>query len=148
MSAELPGYFKDSGFFISYRVYYEDTDAAGVVYYANYLRFAERARTEMLRALGFGQRALMENEKLGFVVRDCHIKFISPARLDDLLTIETRLHDIGRASLKMHQTITYDTTLLSEVAVKLAVVDKSFRPSRLPEAIAQKMQSKFVPSQS
>lgn len=146
MSTINTGQLKDNGFFISYRVYYEDTDAAGVVYYANYLRFAERARTEALRALGFSQRAMLENEKRGFVVRDCRIQFIAPARLDDVLTVETRVHDIKRASLKMHQKITCDTTLLSEVEVKLAVVDEQFRPARLPDAIAQKMHSTFVPS--
>lgn len=81
---------------ISVRVYYEDTDAAGIVYYANYLRFIERGRTEFLRALGHDQNALMQ-EGIAFAVRSVNVEFLKPARLDDLLTVETAVASLGRA---------------------------------------------------
>src|ERR1700691_3336819 len=87
------------------RVYYEDTDAASIVYYANYLKFAERARTEALRLSGIDQSDLMREQKIGFVVRKCTCNFLKPAMLDDLLTIETRLDDINKVSMQMRQTI-------------------------------------------
>src|SRR5579872_1943212 len=87
------------------RVYYEDTDAGGIVYYANYLKFAERARTEALRLAGFDQSELKHEQKIAFVVRRCECDFLKPAFLDDLLTIETRLNDISKVSMRMRQTI-------------------------------------------
>ena len=87
------------------RVYYEDTDAGGIVYYANYLRFAERARTEALRLCGFDQSDLMSDHQMAFVVRRCNVDFLKPAMLDDLLTIETRLTDISKVSMGMRQAI-------------------------------------------
>ena len=84
---------------IPVRVYYEDTDAAGIVYYANYLRFIERGRTEFLRALGHDQNLLMQ-EGIAFAVRSASVEFLKPARLDDLLTIETGIASLGRAQVK------------------------------------------------
>jgi acyl-CoA thioester hydrolase len=81
---------------ISMRVYYEDTDAAGIVYYANYLRFLERGRTELLRTLGHDQNVLMK-EGIAFAVRSVNAEFLKPARLDDLLTVETTIAAMGRA---------------------------------------------------
>lgn len=121
------------------RVYYEDTDAGGIVYYANYLKFAERARTEALRQAGFDQSALMRDEKIAFAVRHCEIDFLKPARLDDCLTIETRLTDIGRASLTMRQTVIRGGEKLAEITVKLAMVGANMKPARLPEAIKKAM---------
>ncbi len=121
------------GYCFSVRVYYEDTDAAGVVYYAHYLKFAERARTEILRAHGIEQRALMESHGVGFVVRKCSIEYFKPARLDDCLTIETRLHDITKATLVMHQTIKRAEETLAAMEVKLAMVaTESGRVARIP----------------
>ena len=114
------------------RVYYEDTDAAGIVYYANYLKFAERARTEALRLAGIDQSDLLEGDKIGFVVRRCVVDFLKPARLDDLLTIETELNDISKASAMMHQTVRRGKDKLVTLEVKLAVVDDSGKPVRLP----------------
>lgn len=119
------------------RVYYEDTDTGGVVYYANYLKFAERARTEALRALGIGQQQLLDENGVAFVVRACNVRFLKPARLDDHLTIETRLHDIGNASLSMHQTVLREGDVLVTLEVSLGVVGRDFRPARLPAHVRE-----------
>jgi len=118
------------------RVYYEDTDAAGIVYYANYLKFAERARTEIVRAAGISQEQMMQEHGIGFVVRSCNATYFKPAKLDDLLTIETHLHDITKASLTMLQTIKNDAEKLVTLEVRIAVVSQeNGRVSRMPETI-------------
>jgi acyl-CoA thioester hydrolase len=117
----------------SVRVYWEDTDASGLVYHASYLRFAERARTEWLRARGFEQWRLREAAGLGFVVRRCAIEFRAPARLDDLLTVETVAGAIGGASVAMHQTIARDRTMLVSLDLTLACIGPDGRPRRLPQ---------------
>jgi acyl-CoA thioester hydrolase len=92
---------------IGVRVYYEDTDAGGIVYYANYLRFFERARTDWLRAAGISQQELAQLEGLNLVVRDCAVQYLRPARLDDLLEVDVGVADpatdVGRASLRLTQ---------------------------------------------
>ena len=125
------------------RVYYEDTDAAGIVYYANYLKFAERARSEALRLAGFDQSELLEKQHIGFVVRRCACDFLKPAMLDDLLTIETRLADISKVSLTMQQTIRRGTETLVKLDVKLAVVGKGMKVAKLPEPIQKAMMKVF-----
>jgi acyl-CoA thioester hydrolase len=125
------------------RVYYEDTDAGGVVYYANYLKFAERARTEALRAAGIGQENLLREQGIAFVVRSCNAEFLKPARLDDLLTIETRLHDIGNASLTMQQRVMRESVPLVDLTVKIGVVSAEMRPTRLPPALREALASIF-----
>lgn len=117
----------------SVRVYYEDTDAGGVVYYANYMKFAERARTEMLRSLGIGQMELMRDHDAAFMVRRCEIEFFKPAMLDDLLTIQTRITDIAGATLEMQQAILRDGETLVELNVRLATINpKTGKPARIP----------------
>ncbi len=116
------------------RVYYEDTDAGGIVYYANYLRFAERARTEMLRQIGIEQSDLLLQEGIAFAVRSCQVEYLKPARLDDLLTIDTQLEDIGKASLIMRQTIRKNQDILTTLNIRLAVVGNNMKPARLPTA--------------
>lgn len=123
----------------SVRVYYEDTDAAGIVYYANYLKFAERARTEALRLSGIDQSDLLRDEKIGFVVRRCTVDFLKPARLDDLLTIETRLHDISRVSVAMLQTIRRGEETLVTCEVKLAVVGGDMKLTKMPDFVRKAM---------
>ena len=121
-----------SDFQHSARVYWEDTDAGGVVYYANYLKFMERARSEWLRALGFDQGRLRDELSLVFVVREARIEYLKPARYDDLLTVTASLKQAGRASLVMGQTIERDG-LLGRAEVSLACVDAhSFKPARIP----------------
>ncbi|NBX03955.1 MAG: tol-pal system-associated acyl-CoA thioesterase [Alphaproteobacteria bacterium] len=125
------------------RVYYEDTDLAGIVYYANYLKFAERARTEALRVAGIEQSDLMREEGVGFVVRRCNVDFLKPARMDDLLTIETRLEDIGKVSIRMQQTIKNGDETLVEIDVKLAVVGRDMGLIPLPPRIRNAMKKLF-----
>ena len=117
------------------RVYYEDTDAAGIVYYANYLKFAERARTEALRSAGIDQSHLMRQHHVGFVVRKCVCDFLKPAMLDDLLTIETRLLDIKKVSLDMAQTVRRGKDALVTLEIRLAVVGDGYKPVRLPDVV-------------
>jgi acyl-CoA thioester hydrolase len=114
------------------RVYYEDTDAGGIVYHANHLKFAERARTEMLRCLGLDHQTLRARFKLAFAVRRCVADFRAPARLDDLLEVETRLVRAGGASLDLTQEIRNGTRLLARLELRLAVLDAGLRAARLP----------------
>lgn len=121
--------------YFSIRVYYEDTDAGGIVYYANYLRFAERARTEVLRLCGIDQIHLRREHNTGFVVRRCLVDFLKPAMLDDLLTIETRLNDISKVSMEMHQSIRRGNETLVTLEVKLAVIDDGMKLAKLPAKV-------------
>ncbi len=114
------------------RVYYEDTDAAGIVYYANYLKFAERARTEMLRLLGFTQEAMRRATGHVFAVRRCSADYLAPARLDDELVVESLLTALSGASLEIDQRITCGGQDLVRLALRLACLDANGRPSRLP----------------
>lgn len=122
------------------RVYYEDTDFSGLVYHASYLRFLERGRTEWLRALGVNQSDTHATEALAFVVRQMHIDFIKPAKMDDILRVETRLSLLGGASLTLHQRILRQETELLTAEVKIAVVQNGV-PKRLPLALRQTLQN-------
>jgi acyl-CoA thioester hydrolase len=122
------------------RVYWEDTDAGGVVYHASYLRFLERARSEWLRAIGFGQNALRERHGVFFVVRAMRLEFLRAARLDDDLTVGVGLVERWRASLTMRQAIRRGEEVLLEAEVKVAcVAAEDFRPRAIPEALATVM---------
>ncbi len=119
------------------RVYYEDTDAGGVVYHANYLRFMERARNEWMRDLGWPVDQLVEREKCLFVVRALNMKFIKPARLGDALMVSTNILTTKKASMQIAQEVRRDihgeNQLLVKAQVELAVVSsETFRPTRLP----------------
>lgn len=117
------------------RVYWEDTDASGIVYHASYLRFAERARTEMLRALGFSQSALLDAAGIAFAVRRCAIEYLAPARLDDALAVVTRVVDLRGASLGMTQRVERQGRVLASLDLRLACIDRLGRATRLPEAV-------------
>lgn len=120
---------------LAVRVYYEDTDAGGVVYHASYLRFAERARTELLRAHGLDHRGLAEHALGHLVVRRCLADFLAPARLDDLLEIETVATRLGGASLTLLQTVRRGEVPLVRLEVEIAFVGPDGRPRRLPAAL-------------
>jgi len=126
-------------FVMPLRIYYEDTDAAGIVYYANYLRFAERARTEMLRALGFENSHIMGANGLAFVVRACGIEYLRPALLDDSLDVHTRVLRIGGASLEMEQIVRRNSDVIAELNVKLVCMHiagpSKGIPSRIPQGV-------------
>jgi acyl-CoA thioester hydrolase len=121
------------------RVYYEDTDAGGVVYYANYLKFMERARTEWLRALGFSQQQLVEAHGFVFAVVEIDVKYKKPARLDDELLVSCVPEPEGRASLWFRQRVTRagaGNELMAEGRVRVVCVDaKDFRPRALPDFV-------------
>jgi acyl-CoA thioester hydrolase len=125
------------------RVYYEDTDSGGVVYYANYLRFMERARTEWMRALGFEQDRLLREEGIVFAVRSANVEFLQPARFNDLLTVVTSLQQRGRASLTFAQSISRqheETQPCCSGAVKIACVNAdTFRPQPIPEILMKEI---------
>ncbi len=114
------------------RVYYEDTDSGGIVYYANYLRYAERGRTEMLRDLGFESSKLMETDGVALAVRRCQTEYLYPARLDDALEVATRITRVGGATVDVSQTVTRGDDALVTLEIKLASVKPDGRPGRLP----------------
>lgn len=120
------------------RVYWEDTDAGGVVYYANYLKFMERARSEWLRAQGFEQDALRDDAGVVFVVRRVEIDYLAPARFNDLLDVTVHLHEAGRARLVVRQELVRGESRLAEAVVTLACVDAAnFKPVKMPPPILQ-----------
>lgn len=119
------------------RVYYEDTDAAGIVYYANYLRFAERARTEYLRAAGIEQQTLRDRDGVLFAVRSCEIDYLRPARLDDCLDVYSRIVAAGGASVTIRQSIMRAAEILAQLSVRVACVDLGGQPARMPGDVRQ-----------
>jgi acyl-CoA thioester hydrolase len=119
-----------------YRIYYEDTDAGGVVYYANYLKFFERARTDFLRALGISQSELSQKENLVFVVRKCEVEYVFPARLDDEIEVSVKVKKISAASISMEQKMTKSEKILSSLDIEIVCVQAdNFKPKKIPENI-------------
>lgn len=126
------------------RIYWEDTDAGGIVFYANYLKFFERARTEWLRSLGLSQQRLRELSGGMFVVSEARVRYAAPARLDDELIVTARLAESGRASLTIAQQALAggapDAALLCEATIRIGWVDAaSLRPARIPPAVLQRL---------
>lgn len=117
------------------RVYYEDTDSEGIVYYANYLKFAERGRTEMLRTAGIVHPTLWETHGVGFAVRSMTADYLKPARLDDALTVHSRLLSLHGASMSAEQVVKRDGEELVRLTVRLACIDREGKPARLPEPL-------------
>jgi len=117
------------------RVYYEDTDASGIVYYANYLKFAERGRTEMMRALGFAHSEIFAETGIAFTVRRLGADYRAPARLDDMLSVDTSIVEIGGATLLLDQRICRDGALLAALDVLVACVGRDGRPRRVPAGL-------------
>ena len=121
------------------RVYFEDTDFSGVVYHASYLRWCERGRSDFLRLLGNDHQALMAGasgrEPAAFVVRRMSLEFLKPARIDEVLEVNTRVREIGAASLTLSQHITRDDVMLFEAEVLIVLVSLSGKPMRISQAI-------------
>jgi acyl-CoA thioester hydrolase len=115
------------------RVYFEDTDAAGIVYYANYLKFAERARTDWLRALGIPHSQMIKRDGLTLVVRRCHADYLKPAHLDDELVVETELAKLGGASIDLIQRVLRDGQMLVDMKVLIVCVGKDGKAARIPD---------------
>ena len=120
------------------RVYYEDTDAGGVVFYANYLKFFERARTEMLRAMGYEQDELIANEGIIFVVRSMQIDYLKSARFNELLEVSAEVTLVKKASLTFAQLITRGDEVLCESIIRIACLDaRTLRPKAIPENLLE-----------
>ncbi len=119
------------------RVYYEDTDTAGIVYYANYLKFAERARTEMLRLAGINQSEMATRYGMAFAVRNCAVDFRAPARLDDLIEVRSRFTELIGATVSGVQAIWRDAEELVRLDVRVACLRENGRPTRIPTPLRQ-----------
>jgi len=118
------------------RVYWEDTDAGGVVFYANYLKFFERARTEWLRAMGFGQERLRHETGAIFVVAETSVRYLAPARLDDELQVTVHLVEAGRVAMTLAQQALRGDAVLAEGQIRIGCVDAgTFRPRRIPNEL-------------
>lgn len=127
--SDLPNSFK-------YRIYYEDTDLGGVVYYANYLKFFERARTDFLRSKNIIQTKLAEDSEIIFVVRSCQIEYLKPAKMDDLIEVFVKVKEIGKVSISMQQEIKLNDEILCKMDVTIVCVDSNnFKPKRIPETV-------------
>jgi acyl-CoA thioester hydrolase len=129
------------------RVYWEDTDAAGIVYYANYLKFAERARTEMLRTLGVGQREMRETKGVAFAVRRCNVDYMAPAKLDDLLEVRTRITNLRGAAIEAEQIVARDNDQLVRLNVMLVCIGPGGNATRIPKPVLQAVAREIPPSQ-
>jgi acyl-CoA thioester hydrolase len=123
------------------RVYYEDTDAGGVVYYANYLKFFERGRSEWVRTIGVSQADLLE-QNIAFVVRRVEMDNIAPARFEQIITVQTALTELKRASMVFTQTITHNNKTLVSAIVKVACVDLgTMKPRAIPAELSKELSS-------
>lgn len=121
------------------RVYYEDTDTTGMVYHANYLRYAERARTEMMRLAGIDHTRLYDAAGVAFTVRRCTVEYVKPARLDDDLAVRTRILDMTGASIHAEQIVSRAGDDLARLTLQLACVADNGRPRRLPPVVRDAM---------
>ncbi len=135
--SELSGQLDGKMHNLPIRVYYEDTDAGGIVYYANYLKFAERARTEMLRLVGVNQSEMTNRYGLVFAVRACAVEFLRPARLDDLIEVRSRLVKLAAATVSAAQAIWRGSEELARLELRVACVRRNGRPARIPAAVRQ-----------
>lgn len=132
----LSGAFRADGTHVlPMRVYYEDTDAAGIVYYANYLKFAERGRTEMMRLFGVDHQTYLRDHGVAFAVRRCLADYRRPARLDDAIDVTTRLVGLGGATMEIEQAVELDGEPLVTLHMKLACMTADGRPTRVPAVL-------------
>lgn len=145
-AASLSGRIENGEHVFLTRVYYDDTDAAGVVYYANFLRMAERARTEMLRLMGAGHAEAVRTHGVVLAVRRCEVDYLRPARLDDALDIHSRLLKFGGASMNMEQIIRRTGEDLVRMTLRIACVNRAGAAARLPDRLQSALQ-KFLTEQ-
>ena len=125
--------------FIHYvKVYYEDTDAEGVVYYANYLKFLERARTEAIFSLGLSNTKLLNEYETLIIVKSCNINYIKPAKFEDNLKIISKVKSITRTSFLMYQVFERDNEIISEAEVRLVTINKQGKPIQIPKVLEVK----------
>ncbi len=135
----LAGRLLDDGHVLSLRIYYEDTDVSGFVYYANYFKFIERGRTDFLRLAGVDHSSLWHKHKLALVVKTCAIEYRAPARLDDRIKIYTRLTELRGASMEAEQLVRRESMDLARAQVRIACIDVSGRAARLPPVIRDQL---------
>ena len=134
-SDSLSGWIEQGTHYLPIRLYYEDTDAGGIVYHANYLRYAERARTEMLRLVGIDQSRMRREQGLAFAVRDCALDFRLPARLDDLIEVRTQVADVTAATVSARQLFWRSDELLVQLDVRVVCISAQARAVRIPAPI-------------
>ena len=121
------------------KVYYEDTDSGGVVYYSNYLKFLERARTEMINSIGLSNKKLLEEHKTLIIVKSCNVEYLSPSKLEDRLQIYSSIESINKASFVMIQNIKRDDNLIVKPKIKLVTVNHEGRPIKIPSVLENKL---------
>ena len=126
-------------FKLEIKVYYEDTDSGGVVYYANYLKFLERARTEAIISLGYSNKKLLDEYGILIIVKSCKINFIKPARLEDKIHVYSKVNSLKKVSFIMNQSIRLKNQNLVEAEIRLAIVNKNGKPSKIPEVLIKKL---------
>ena len=123
------------------KVFYEDTDSGGVVYYANYLKFFERARTEAISEIGLSNKKLLEENGIFIIVKSCNIEYKKPAKLEDQLEIKSNIISISNTSFKMRQKALRDNELITDCEIHLVIVDKKGKPSKIPEILKKKLEN-------
>ena len=123
------------------KVYYEDTDAGGVVYYANYLKFFERARTEAITEIGLSNKKLIEENGILIIVKSCNIEYKKPAKLEDQLEIKSSIISISNTSFKMRQKAFRENEKITDCEIHLVIVDKKGKPSKIPEILKKKLEN-------
>ena len=121
------------------KIYYEDTDAGGVVYYSNYLNFLERARTEMLESIGLSNKKLLEDHKTLIIVKSCNIEYVSPAKLEDKIQIYSSIESFKKASFVIIQNIKKDDNLIVQAKLKLVTVNEEGKPIKIPSVLEKKL---------
>ena len=123
------------------KIYYEDTDAGGVVYYSNYLKFLERARTEMLESIGLSNKKLLEEHKTLIIVKSCNIEYIAPSRLEDKIQIYSSVETLNKASFDVIQNIKKNDNLIVKAKVKLVTVNKDGKPIKIPSILEKSLKN-------
>ena len=126
-------------FIYKLKVYYEDTDAGGVVYYANYLKFFERARTEAIAEIGLSNKKLLEENGILIIVKSCNIEYKRPAKLEDQLEVKSSIISISNTSFKMKQKAYRDKELITDCEIHLVIVDEKGKPIKIPEILKKKI---------
>ena len=121
------------------KVYYEDTDAGGVVYYSNYLKFLERARTEMINSIGLSNKKLLEEHKTLIIVKSCNVEYLSPSKLEDTLQIHSSIESFNKASFVIIQNIKKDDNLIVKAKLKLVTVNQEGKPIKVPSALEKQL---------
>ena len=128
-------------FDLTVKVYYEDTDSGGVVYYANYLKFLERARSEAIYTLGFTNSGLLEKHNILLIVKSCNIEYKKPAKFEDKINIISEVISFTKTSFLMKQNILRKNELITKAEIHLVAVDKNGKPSKFPEELKKKLEN-------